>query len=212
MTHSSNGGNASLQQQLIGALTKGKEPMSRADVAAIVQQVMQTFVTDQVASNPRLYYEIDELARYIKTAKMEIAAIRPKEIGDTHIPTATLELDAVVGSTEEATNRIMDECDKISALAGSVTGATGEELIACVTRVYEACNFQDITGQRISKVVGALKLIETKVQALLEALGHEDSDYGESAAAPVGDKALLNGPQLPGSGASQDEIDKLLNS
>ena len=33
-----------------------------------------------------------------------------------------------------------------------------------VTRIYEACSFQDITGQRIGKVVTALKAIEGRVQ------------------------------------------------
>jgi chemotaxis protein CheZ len=86
-----------------------------------------------------------------------------------------------------------------------------------VTRIYEACNFQDITGQRISKVVATLKTIETRLVSLAAAVGH-----GGGAAAKAGkpgpqdgakpsDADLLNGPQLPQNAKKQDEVDALLN-
>jgi chemotaxis protein CheZ len=85
-----------------------------------------------------------------------------------------------------------------------------------VTRVYEACNFQDITGQRITKVVKALQHIEQKVDGLLAIFGdglhlatgegREGSDLSRDEA----DRKLLNGPQLPDDASTQDEIDKLL--
>lgn len=88
----------------------------------------------------------------------------------------------------------------------------GEKLTAAVTRIFEACNFQDLTGQRITKVVGALKHIETKIGALMHALGEE---IGAPPPAPADDedpeKKLLNGPQMPGQGVSQDDIDRLFD-
>ena len=87
-----------------------------------------------------------------------------------------------------------------------------------VTQVYEACNFQDVTGQRITKVVKALKHIESKVDALVAAFGDEISKYKaahptpEKAEDPMSDKALLNGPQLAANAGKQDDIDALLAS
>jgi chemotaxis protein CheZ len=83
-----------------------------------------------------------------------------------------------------------------------------------VTRIFEACNFQDITGQRITKVVRTLKHIEGKIEVLIQALGEEVQKTHRSAAAadPNNEDSLLNGPQLPGNAIDQSEIDKLLAS
>src|SRR5262249_6493974 len=139
--------------------------------------------------------------------------IRPKDITAEYIPGATDQLDAVVGATEEATNKIMDECDRIGGIAAALAPEQAGELAGCVTRIFEACNFQDLTGQRITKVVTALKHIDEKIQALLAALGDEGASGPAPASGPLSaedrEKQLLNGPQLPGTGVSQDEIDKL---
>ncbi|MBP7253088.1 MAG: protein phosphatase CheZ [Alphaproteobacteria bacterium] len=202
-----------LQQQIGNALAAAHEPMTRDEVAAIIRQVMGSIEGDITATDAKFYREIEALARYIRAAKAEIAAIRPKDITSEHIPTATDQLDAVVGATEEATNKIMDECDVISEIAGTLPPEQSEKLTAAVTRIFEACNFQDLTGQRITKVVGALKHIETKIGALMTALGEE---IGAPPLTPTADdedpeKKLLNGPQMPGQGVSQDDIDRLFD-
>jgi len=95
----------------------------------------------------------------------------------------------------------------------------GEKVTDAVTKVYESCNFQDITGQRITKVVRALKHIESRVDALVAAFGDEITKYKavhppmeEKAEDPMSDKALLNGPQLAANAGKQDDIDALLAS
>lgn len=87
-----------------------------------------------------------------------------------------------------------------------------------MTEIFEASNFQDITGQRITKVVSTLKVIEEKINALVTILGDEvqraaatDQPNAANDGAP-GDEDLLNGPQLPSNAIDQDEIDKLLSS
>ncbi|MEJ0063017.1 MAG: protein phosphatase CheZ [Alphaproteobacteria bacterium] len=204
-----------LQKQINSALQEAQEPLTRDQVAGIIRQVIGSAEGDLAATDIKFYREIEGLARYIHNAKLEIASIRPTDITTEFIPSATDQLDAVVGSTEEATNKIMDECDGISALAGEVGGEAGEKLTACVTRIFEACNFQDLTGQRISKVVNALKHIDEKINALMQALGDEIGKGGDSLPPPPAEddedpeKKLLNGPQMPGQGVSQDDIDKL---
>lgn len=202
---------AALQQQIQQALAKAQEPLNRDEVSGIIRAVMGSLEGDLSATDAKFYREIEALARYIRNAKAEIASIRPKDITSEHIPTATDQLDAVVGATEEATNKIMDECDAIGAIAAQLPPEQGEPLTAAVTRIFEACNFQDLTGQRISKVVNALKHIETKIGALMTALG--DEGIAPPAPPPVEDedpeKKLLNGPQMPGQGVSQDDIDRL---
>ncbi|MFA4846289.1 MAG: protein phosphatase CheZ [Patescibacteria group bacterium] len=204
----------SLHKRIRAASDAARSPLSADDIANIVREVVSTLTGDVTASDLKFYSELEELAGYIRHAKQEIADIKPKDISASHIPHATDELDAVVGATEDATNKIMDVCDTISALAANCAPEVNEQLIACTTRIFEACNFQDITGQRITKVVQTLKYIDHKVEALLQALGEEvhrsgghDTQVKEDADL---EKSLLNGPQLPQNAIDQSEIDRLM--
>ncbi|WP_448188904.1 protein phosphatase CheZ [Azospirillum sp. sgz301742] len=189
-------------------------PNASSPVTTIVRDVLNGTGDGVSAHDAKLYRELEELARYIHRVKSEVAAVRPADIRDEHIATATDELDAVVGATEKATFAIFDACDVVGAVAGAVDAENAGKLNDAVTRIYEACNFQDITGQRITKVVKALKHIEAKVDALVAALGEETFRAPDPAptADDDPDKALLHGPQSEAQATSQDEIDRLLAS
>lgn len=206
-----------LHQKIRSATDATRNPLSAEEVASIVRDVVASLTGDVTVSDLKFYAELEELATYIRHAKQEIADIKPKEISASHIPHATDELDAVVGATEEATNKIMDVCDTIGSIASQCTPEVSEELVTCTTRIFEACNFQDITGQRITKVVQTLKYIDSKVEALLKALGEEihreggtDSHSHAESDADL-EKSLLNGPQLPDKAIDQAAIDKLMS-
>lgn len=207
-----------LQREIRAAHEARQRPLSSEDIASIVRQVIESLGDQVEASDLKFYTELEELARYIRQAKHEIAAIRPKDISTDYIPNATDELDAVVGATEDATNKIMDVCDEISAIAAHVDAENNEKLIGCTTKIFEACNFQDITGQRITKVVEALKHIDARIEALVRAMGDEihrgegDSHALHNVHAADPEKGLLNGPQLPGNAIDQSEIDRLLGN
>ena len=183
------------------------------EIAEVVESLMATLEGDLSAIDLKVQRELAELVDYIQKAKEEIAAIQPAEIREHHIPAATDELDAVVRATEEATQTILDSAETLTGLAESVGGETAEKIMGVVTRIFEASNFQDITGQRITKVVKTLRHIEAKVAALARAFGHDLADaVVPSNDQRSGDAALLNGPQLPQKANSQDDIDALLAS
>src|SRR3546814_15899825 len=96
-------------------------------------------------------------------ARAEIAELRPDDINSEHLPAATDELTAIVGSTEQATHTIFEAVEGIEALTEQMDTEVGAQVSAAVTSIFEACGFQDITGQRITKVVTALQKIETKI-------------------------------------------------
>lgn len=205
-----------LQKEIHAAHEAIKVPMTAEEVAAVVHQVIKSLEGDVSAADLKFYSELESLARYIRQAKHDIAAIRPNDISTDYIPNATDELDAVVGATEEATNTIMDVCDEISAIAGECSPEVSEKLIGCTTKVFEACNFQDITGQRITKVVETLKHIDSRIEAIVKAMGDEihragDGHLPKNVHSADPEHGLLNGPQLPSAGISQDDIDKLLS-
>ncbi|MFM7418607.1 MAG: protein phosphatase CheZ, partial [Alphaproteobacteria bacterium] len=146
-------------------------------------------------------------------------ALQVEDIRDAHIPSATDELDAIVEHTAHATNEILDCCETLEQMQAELSGDAADKLQGAVTRIYEACSFQDITGQRIGKVVTALKAIEARVSAVVSAASGMPGPEAPPvvAAKPLDEgctegQKLANGPQLPGAGVSQSEIDRLLAS
>ena len=108
--------------------------------------------------------------------KQEISQIRPQDISNEQIPMASDELDAIGAHLEEATGTILDACEQVEELSAEVEGEVGDKLAEAVTRIYEACNFQDLSGQRISKIIATLKAIEERIELLLRAFGHRDDE------------------------------------
>jgi chemotaxis protein CheZ len=152
--------------------------------------------------------EMRDLLDFIQKAKRDIDAIEPEKIRHQHIPGATTELEAVVGTTEEATGHILDAAEAIETLASETGGEVGERLRTIATGIYEASNFQDLTGQRIAKVVSILLHIEAKIGELAGAFGHDAAAIG-----PVrveADGTELHGPQASDSANHQDDIDRLM--
>ena len=189
------------------------------EITSVVESILTSMTGDITSSDFKLYHELEVLALYIDNAKMEIASLRPDEIQYEHIPSATDELDAIVAHTEEATGTILDAAEKLEELAASSNKKTATTITEAVTSIYEACNFQDITGQRITKIVKALKHIEEKVDALIAAFGEQVNDSSEERKKLAAkkkkeelseDEKLMHGPQLVEKAQSQKEIDALL--
>lgn len=161
---------------------------------------------------------IENIADKIRQTKQDMHDLEAEQAGKEHIEGAHLELDEVIKATEEASNRIMDAAEKIQALASG-----NAEIAAQVTDIFEACSFQDITGQRIRKVVGLLSDIEKSIEHLMEVAGVGVATGATSAAKKADgkgraktvaeqEKELLRGPQLGKDMPSQDDIDKLFSS
>ena len=192
---------------------RAQHPGSQPEmVAEVVRAVLATMSGDLSAQETSLLAEVEALGRTIACAKAEIAALRVDDITDNHIPFATDELDAIVEHTATATNAILTSCETLDDVAGSVTGEPAARLQDATTRIYEACSFQDITGQRINKVVATLKTIEAKVAQIVATFGGGDRPAPIEATADPVEAALLNGPQHPTVAMDQSDIDKLLAS
>jgi chemotaxis regulatin CheY-phosphate phosphatase CheZ len=162
-----------------------------------------------------LRQELHEMSVCIQQTRSEVAALRPDETGNNRIMAATGELDAIVTATERATSEILNSAEQIQALVSRlpkdpVTKPICEELETQITEILTACSFQDITGQRTTKVVNTLHYLEKRVNSMIEI-------WGIDALTAIGadersdsrpDAHLLNGPSLQG--VSQDDVDALL--
>ena len=202
------------------ALRKADASLDPEEIVSIVEAIVETIEGDMSAVSLKVYADIEALARYINTARSEIADLRPDDINAEHLPAATDELSAIVGSTEQATNTIFEAVESIETLAEKMPEEIADQVSMAITSIYEACGFQDITGQRITKVVTALQKVESKVDALLHAFGDdlmpadvpkkpEKKTTAPSGAPARPDEGLMNGPQLPEDAISQDDIDAL---
>lgn len=200
-----------------------KDGVDTEQVRAVLEEMLSTMNGNIGGADPRMMEELEELSSFIESTKAEIAAIRPEEIPDEHIPEATDELDAVIEATEVATNSIMEAAEMIETVAEGVSDEQADILSQAITQIYEACSFQDITGQRIHKVVGALKEIEQKVETVVEKFGPDpetreelkrkrqaEKDAIEGPDGEINEEDLLQGPQMTEVANSQDEIDALL--
>ena len=83
--------------------------------------------------------------------------------------------------------------------------------------IMEACSFQDITGQRITKIVRSMKFVEERVDKMVQLWGRAEienlaSSLDLSSEEDERDKRLnLSGPQMPDEAISQDDIDALFD-
>ncbi len=209
------GEDADLSRKIEALGPKGQITVEAEDVAGVVEAVVASLSGDMSVADLKLYRELEQLAQYIQVAKREIAEIRPHDITE-RIPAATDELDAVVDHTAEATGTILDAAESMEKAAAGLPRESANLIAAAVTRIYEACNFQDVTGQRITKVVTTLKYIEHKIDALLAAFGDGINDGLKKAPtppAPADEHAtLLHGPALPKEANNQADIDAILAS
>jgi chemotaxis protein CheZ len=152
-----------------------------------------------------LLNEVRALSKVIAKARGEIAEIRPNDLKLEKLPRAGKELEAIVKQTEAATGTIMDAAEAI------MSANPAQELIEHCTRIIEACAFQDLTGQRITKVVSTLTTVENRLQALETAWGGVSDSHAAEARDREDDAQYLNGPALEGEGHDQAAIDALFD-
>jgi chemotaxis protein CheZ len=185
------------------------------------QRMLESYQV-QIAEMQKLKSELVIIHNAITRTKQEIATLHVTGFHGQSMSRMTHELDAVVNGTEQATQSILAMVEDIDQLASTMIEQgkddtdkqIGREIQDRVVKVFEACNFQDITGQRISKVVNTWKFIEGHVAQMMEIWGGIDAfkDFiPDAPPEPEGDDALLNGPKLEEDAghASQDDIDAL---
>ncbi|MBN9584556.1 MAG: protein phosphatase CheZ [Afipia sp.] len=203
-------------------LHAGDDAPSPDDLAA-AQKLLGSYRA-QIEQCEKLKVELDLIHDAIARTKQEIAVLHGKSFSGDEMAKVTGELGAVVGGTEEATQQILEAAEAIDQAATALGKTTSpdqhtrlsEEIQDRVVGIFEACNFQDLTGQRISKVMTTMKFIEHHINVMMDIWGGVDAI--KQHAPPivdtrVGDARLLNGPKGPDEAGhvSQDDIDALFD-
>jgi len=166
--------------------------------------------------------ELSGLFKYMQRVRKEIATIHHPSDEEHQITKMSDQLDAIVGATEEATNSIMEVSEATQDAVQKIReGAEGDEKDAALNQiddncmaVFQACSFQDITGQRVAKVLKSIRFVEERINTLVEVWGVQEIESEEvDESKKTEDEALLNGPQLDTSKErfNQDDIDALFD-
>lgn len=187
------------------------------DVAEVVGSLIAGAQGQLSLETAKVGSELRRLLDEIGRARQEISSIQPATMAQRDIPSAQDELDSIVRSTETAAEKIMDAADQLSDLSGEIEGAAGEKVMDLTTQIFEASSFQDLTGQRVTKVVATLKLLEERLAALADAIGDKDvaerdDQVFDERGEVINEDNLTHGPQLEGEAASQADIDALFDS
>lgn len=183
------------------------------DVAGVTEVLLSTMQRYFNSLDLSIYDEFRSLTDHIKKAREEIAQVRPNDLKQEKIPRAGAELEAIVQATETATGTIMDAAEEIMSADTTDPEVYQQAVNDACMRIFEACSFQDITGQRITKVVSTLTFIEERLNTLQVAWGPQIDDSEPSNVVDEEDESvLLNGPALAGEGIEQDDIDRLMSA
>lgn len=193
-----------------------KDDISLVDVLTLAEASIRSMKSFIDGLDSSIYREFLGIAEYIENTKKEISHLQANDLKARHIPEAGHELSEVVTATEDATTQIMECAEAILEADPSDHEAYNKLVNDKVMVIFEACSFQDLTGQRISKVVETLEYIESRVGRFAKAIGVEDGSGRVSAKESKREKRkkelLLNGPSKTGEGVSQDDVDALLNN
>lgn len=184
---------------------------------------------DELRSFASLKVDMTEIESAISGTKKELAALKVgHNIGGVEV--AALELETVVSQTEAAANDILAAAESIETLAGAIQSETtleackglANDIAEKVTVIYMACNFQDLSGQRVRRVVDTLNFVESRIHKMIDAWGglqalhdliEQEIQTQEEERETEGSAALLTGP-VPVNAedhVDQDAIDALFH-
>src|SRR5437868_15253833 len=148
-----------------GPVTGSTEAQITREVAN-AQTLLETYRA-QIEQCAKLKVELDLIHDAINRTKREIATLHGKSFDGQEMAKVNGELGAVVGGTEQATQQILEAVEAIDQAATALSkniSADQQKLLSDdiqerVVAIFEACNCQDLTGQRISKVMTTIKFI-----------------------------------------------------
>ena len=165
--------------------------------------------TQSVESNS-FAEELAVLREMIARSERELATLR----NGAPLPRMQNELAASIGDMDQGTHRVLRCAEAIDESARALCATLKDDykrglahdILEQASHIYEACNFQDIAGQRINKAIAALRITEQQMRRLYDLWGGLKEEP-----VPAAPDKLVNGPKLDGDNghADQSEIDRM---
>lgn len=182
----------------------------RAEPAPTPAPVVKPTVPDEIRQG------IADIERELATARMEMARLAREADAGGRILHASEDLETVVAATEQATQEILAAAERIQETAWTLResgadGAACDALDALATEIYLACSFQDLTGQRIARVVKTMSFVQDRIGSFVETLGIEPTPIAPEPDEPVPSAPRASGPARAGEGVDQARVDGLMD-
>jgi chemotaxis protein CheZ len=212
---------------MLDGITSADRQELLAELITLRELVERRGVKSNAEADPRgaeelrqLKSETDAIYLALTRTKQEVAALHVNAFGAAPAR-VTRELDAVAESAERATEQILGAAEDIEDAANTLSASLRrdqEKSLALdiqdnVLRIFEACNFQDLTGQRIAKVLTTMKFVEERIAHMIEIWGGIDAfkPYAAAAAAEIETNTMLHGPKLDDDEGhvTQDDVDAM---
>lgn len=180
-----------------------------------VTEVMALCLRDMFSTeNTPIFSSAVMMAAYVRDARERLKNVRPGALKDEHLPLAKEELEAIVEHTEEATNTIMELAENMMALDPEEK-TYSESINDSLMQIFEACAFQDITGQRASRVSDTIQTTAEQIDEVSIILGSKHDETVGAAEETEKEKHrrenLLHGPQGEAEAISQDDVDEVID-
>lgn len=168
----------------------------------------------------KLKIELDVIGDAIKQTRGEIISLQGQGFDSDRITRLRRELEAVVTGVEQGTEQILKAAESIDETANMLSAllksahekGLAQDVQDRLTQIYEACNFHDLTGQRIAKMAATLMMVEEHLARMMEIWGVIER-FNTDTVSPAAENldGLINGPKIAGDAghSSQDDIDKL---
>lgn len=203
---------------LMSAINDLQEVVKSIEASAREPQMEARPTEEEISKEDKVRVEIGQMVEIIGRAKDEIVAIKHPKVEDDRFNKASKQLGAIVAATESATHDILMASEEVEEIVNQFVEAhpdddgaasLAEDVGGRIVRILEACSFQDITGQRVTKVIKIIDFIEQRMHALIELWGAAEFEHMPVADEDDDSDELLEGPQLENAGISQDDIDAL---
>ncbi|MCF4097767.1 protein phosphatase CheZ [Maritalea mediterranea] len=183
------------------------------DVIALAEKVT-TALKPLVRSLDRsMHQELKEILQAIEGLRSELSRVDANDIFAKRIPEMGRELSAIVKATEVATDTIMNVAEQVLAADKSDPQKYAAEVEQHMMAIFEACSFQDLTGQRVTKIIHTMEVIEDRIEVLCKMI--ENNNIAPLSSGELTDREkrnrdkLVSGPAHDGEGVSQSDIDAM---
>ena len=201
-------------------MNKNKPNDEKSGLQTEVEQIVDDIINSEMSGH---YggHTIASLRKYQGSeddAELVASGEHPKEISDNHLPAIRQNLDAIRSTAESATHVIMNATENIQALLGMLDEKLEQQIRKELTLVVQACAFQDITGQQMTRIVDAVEEIEFSVDGILSAMGDKEATRryieikAQRSKEKYKEKTKLSGPQNIIVKDKQAEIDSIFGN
>lgn len=202
-------------QKTLDALSQIKNDKGSELKFSDMERLIDCILQSKVEHGP----ENKEVIENLKKVKSEMQSIRSDVCEgldgkcDTFdlLPLSQKDLADVLKVLDGATNSILDQTDNINSLLAADNldrAAIGEAVI----KICESCNFQDLTGQRLTRIMQNLARFEGSVSAILNAIIGENLKNRGDRKLEYANDSLMNGPEFLEEAPKQKNIDDIFES